>query len=210
MRATPMPVKRRRAGSGAGTEGHADRATGTAPPLPPAAALSYLKDTRGQSGWSAPHLAKSLNVSTAVARQVIPFLQAQGYIEASGDGKWLTTVAGDTVSGSKPPRFTAEAVEAALSTLADRIKAANQDASARFRITKAVAIGDFVVGRARVQAADVGVQLSPRESASAEAGSAVEKAAESAFLRQLRGKSPMLNIRPYEGWMGSRSHRKLL
>ena len=205
-----MPVKQRKAGSGADTEGHADRATGTAPPLPPAAALSYLKDSRGQPGWSAPDLAKSLNVSTAVARQVIPFVQAQGYIEASGDGKWLTTMAGDTVSGSKPPRFTAEAVEAVLSALADRIKAANQDANARFRITKAVAFGDFVVGRSRVQAADVGAQLSSREPASAEAGSAVEKAAESEFLRQLKGKSPMLNIRPYEGWMSSRTHRKLV
>ena len=41
-------------------------------------------------------------------------------------------------------------------------------------------------------------------------GSAVEKAAESEFMRQLKGKSPMLNIRPCEEWMGSRTHRKLL
>lgn len=96
-------------------------------------------------------MAKSLNVSTATAKQVIPFLQAPGYIEASGNGKWLTTVAGDTVAGSKPPRFSPEAVETALSALAERIKAANQDASARFRITKAVAFGDFLSG-ARHQA----------------------------------------------------------
>jgi len=127
-------------------------------------------------------LAESLNLSASVAKQVIPFLQAQGYIEASGGAKWLTTGSGDTVSGSRPPRFTSEAVEAALSELAERIKAANQDASTQFRVAKAVAFGDFLPSRARVQAADVGVQLSPREPASTEAGSAVEKAAEREFM----------------------------
>jgi hypothetical protein len=41
-------------------------------------------------------------------------------------------------------------------------------------------------------------------------GSAVEKAAEREFLKQLKGKRPMLNIRPSEDWMSSRSHRKML
>jgi hypothetical protein len=41
------------------------------------------------------------------------------------------------------------------------------------------------MARACVQAADVGVPLNPREPASAEEGSAVEKAAEREFLRQL-------------------------
>ncbi|HEV2379442.1 MAG TPA: hypothetical protein VG206_06555 [Terriglobia bacterium] len=152
----------------------------------------------GQPGWSTQDLAKSLNVSTAVAKQVIPFLEAQGYIEASDGGCWLTTESGDAVSGSRPPRFTPAAVEAALSALVGRIKAANQDASARFRITKAVAFGDFLAGRPRVQAPDVGVQLIPREPASAEPGSAFEKSADREFLKQLRGKSPTLNIRTYE------------
>jgi hypothetical protein len=205
-----MPSKRKKSGHAADAGDRDDRETQAGPPLPPAAALSFLKETTGEASWSAQDLAKSLNVSTAVAKQVIPFLQAQGYIEASGNGKWLTTVAGDTVSGSKPPRFSPEAVETALSTLAERIEAANQDARARFRITKAVAFGDFLTGRARVQAADVGVQLSPREPASVEMGSAVEKAAEREFLKQLKAKSPMLNIRPCEDWMGSRTHRKLL
>ena len=89
---------------------HADRAIATAPP---AAALSFLKETRGETGWSARDLAKSLNVSAAAAKQAIPFLQAQDYIEVSKDGGGLTA-AGDTVSGSKPPRFTAETLEAAL------------------------------------------------------------------------------------------------
>jgi DNA-binding transcriptional regulator YhcF (GntR family) len=205
-----MPSKRKKSGHAADAGDRDDRGTQAGSPLPPAAALSFLKETRGTASWSAQDLAKSLNVSIATVRQVIPFLQAQGYIEASGSAGWLTTVAGDTVAGSKPPRFTPEVVETALSALAGRIKAANQDASARFRVTKAVAFGDFLADRARVQAADVGVQLSLRGPASAEAGSAVEKAAEREFLRQLRGKYPILSIRPYEDWMSSRSHRKLL
>ena len=90
------------------------------------------------------------------------------------------------------------------------MNAANQDANAQFRVTKAVAYGDFLAGRPRVQAADVGVQLKPRGPATGEEGSAVEKAAEREFLTRLKGKTPTLNIRPYEDWMGSRSHRKLL
>jgi hypothetical protein len=54
------------------------------------------------------------------------------------------------------------------------------------------------------------VQLAPRGPASGEAGTAVEKTAEREFLRRLKDRSPMLDIGPYEDWMGSRSHRKLL
>jgi hypothetical protein len=57
-------------------------------------------------------------------------------------------------------------------------------------VTKAVAFGDFLSGPARVQAA--------------------EKAAEREFMRRLKARSPALDIRSYEDWMGSRSHRKLL
>jgi hypothetical protein len=201
-----MPSKRKKPASEASA---GKRLEAQAAP-PPAAALSFLKETRGSPGWRAQDVAKSLNVSVAVARQVIPFLQAQGYIEASGGGGWLTTASGDAVSGSRPPRFNVEAVEAALSALAGRIKAADQDASARFCVEKAVAFGDLLSGRARVQAADVGAQSSPRGPASGEAGTAVEKAAEREFLRGLKDRSPMLDIRPYEDWIGSRSHRKLL
>lgn len=139
---------------------------------------------------------------------MIPFLQAQGYIEES-DGGWLTTASGDTVSGSKPPRFTPQAVEAALSALGERVKAANQDTSGRFQVTKAVAFGDFLSDRARFQAADIGVKLAPGGPTIRETITAVEMAAEREFLRQLKAKSLLLDIRPYEDWMGSRSHRKL-
>jgi Mn-dependent DtxR family transcriptional regulator len=87
--------------------------------LPAAEVLSFLKETRGTPEWTVQDLARSLNVSVAMAEHVVPFLQAQGYIEASKDGKWLTTMSGDTVSGSRPPRFSPEAVEAALSALAE-------------------------------------------------------------------------------------------
>jgi len=187
-----------------------ERVSGVAP-LPLAEVLSALKETRGAPSWTVPDLARSLNVSTGVAKAVLPVLQAQGYIEPSDAGDWLTTAAGDTVAGSKPPRFTPPAVSAALAALSDRIKAVNQDRSAPFWITKAVAFGDFLTGRARVQAPDVGVELTPREPArEGEPGSAVEEAAKRAVLGQLKGKGATLNLRPYEDWMSSRTHRKLL
>ena len=86
--------------------------------LPLPEVLSFLKETRRAASWSAEDLAKSLDISNAAAKQVIPFLQAHGYIEAADGGGWLTTVAGDTVSGSRPLRYTPEAVEAALSARA--------------------------------------------------------------------------------------------
>jgi hypothetical protein len=172
--------------------------------------LSFLKESRGTPQWTVQELARSLKVSIAVAKHVVPFLQSQGYIEASDSGGWLTTVSGDAVSGSPPPGYTPEAVEAALSALAARIKATNQNASARFRVTKAVAFGDFLSGRARVQAADAGVLLGSGGPASLKISTAVEMAAEREFMRRLKAKSPLLDIQPYEDWMGSRRHRKLL
>ena len=89
-----MPSKRKKSDSA-----EQRRETPAAPPLPPAAVLSFLKETRGMPAWNA--LAKSLDVSSAVAKQVIPFLQAQAYIEASDGGGWLTTVSGDAVLDSR-------------------------------------------------------------------------------------------------------------
>ena len=124
----------------------------TVTPLP-AAVLSFLKGTRGTPSWTLPDLAKSLRVSATVAKQAIVFLQAQGYVEPSGHEEWLTTAAGDIVSGSKPPRFTAESVTKALSELAERIKSVNQDPNAPFEIASAVAYGDFMSGPSWMRAA---------------------------------------------------------
>src|SRR5580765_4088834 len=132
------------------------------PALPAAAALSFLKDTRGTLSWSAGDLAKALNIDRREAQQALAFLQAQGYVQpadrtsANRSGKqWTTTPAGETVSAAKPPRFTRESVEQALVALRDRIKQTNKDAQSPFRVTEAVAFGNFLIpDRARVQSAD--------------------------------------------------------
>src|SRR5260370_12028276 len=77
----------------------------------------------------------------------------------------LNTASGEIVSGAKPPRFTRECVDGAVSELLDRIAANNSDRNADFKIIQAVAFGDFLSGRANCQAADVGIQLTPREPA---------------------------------------------
>ena len=178
-------------------------------PLLPAV-LSFLKDTRGAISWSTQELAKSLKITAADAQRVAAVLQLQGYIKHHGTGQWITTISGETVSGSKTPRFTLERVENILSFLSKRMKEINDGSQARFRITNAVAFGDFLDGRARVQAPDVGIQLVRRKFADAAAGSAQEHSAERAFLKSLRGNTSMLNIQPYQNWMSDRPHRRLL
>jgi hypothetical protein len=122
----------------------------------------------------------------------------------------LTTVSGNTVSGSQSPRFTPEAAAVGLSALAERIKAVNHDPDVQFHIAKALAFGDFLSDRARVQAPDVGIQLVPREPEGDQAKLTMGQAAGSRFLKQLRGGTSILSIRPYEEWMSSRTHRSLV
>ena len=69
------------------------------------------------------------------------------------------------------------------------MKAANHDPNAPFDIGKAVAFGDFLTDRARVQAPDVGIQLVPRKPETDQAMSATDQAAHRDFLRQLRGRT---------------------
>jgi|ERR1700677_4219643 ribosomal protein S25 len=174
-----------------------------------AAAFSFLKETKGLLTWTPSDLAKSLKISLAEAKQVLAALEIQGYIKQHGTGEWLTTLAGETVSGAKTPRFTPESIEEALAALRSRIKLVNQDPKAPYKITDAAAFGDFLSAQARAQAADVGIQLVRRKSEGGE-HSKKEQMARLAFLKQLRGKTQMLNIVPYQEWMGSRSHRSLL
>jgi hypothetical protein len=77
----------------------------------------------------------------------------------------MTTPAGETVSGAKPPRFTPESVQQALTALKDRIRDTNKNRQSPFRITDAVAFGDFLLPDrgARLQSADVGIRLTRRE-----------------------------------------------
>ena len=181
-------------------------------PVPAEAALSFLKDTKGVLTWSAGALAETLKTSRPEAEEVIALLAAQGYVQrASGTDDWMTTPAGEAVSGAKSPRFTRENVEGAVESLKERIKQVNKDVKSEFRITDAVAFGDFLLpDRTRVQAADVGIGLIGRGKTANEARSASTAEAERQFLRQLRGKTALLHIRPYADWMSKRSHRNLL
>jgi hypothetical protein len=182
------------------------------PPIPAEAALSFLKDTKGALTWSARALAETLKTSRHEAEQAIALLAAQGYVQrASGTELWMTTPAGESVSGAKPPRFTRDSVEQAIESLKERIKQVNKDPKAAFRITDTVAFGDFLLSdHTRVQAADVGVGLKPRGETASEPRSALAAKAERQFLRQLRGKTAVLSVRGYADWMSKSSHRDLL
>jgi hypothetical protein len=179
--------------------------------VPAAEALSFLKEVKGAVTWTDRDLAKSLNVNMAEAKEVLAVMELQGYVESAGTTKkWRTTEQGDLVSGAKSPRFTREGVEQGLSTIRDRIQAVNQDTNAPYRVSEAVAFGDFLSERPRLQAADIGIRLVPRKSGANQTETAREHAAEEAFLKELRGKTASLHIQRYEEWMSARSHLKLL
>ena len=198
----------------------------TAPPLPrlPAAeVLSFLKETRGVLTWTTADLAKSLRISKQDAQRIVAVFAIQGYVKAAGQqvGKpigerteWLTTEDGNGVSRSSAPRFTRPAVMEALSSLRGRIRAWNDHPKAPYKVSEAVAFGDFLSGRPRVQAADVGVRLErlpgrpPAEKDTVVPSS--EHAAQKAVLMQLRQKNAMLHLQPYEAWMTARSHQTLI
>ena len=190
---------------------HINRAS-PPPSIPAEAALSFLKDTKGATTWSVRDLIEELKIRRRDAEQVIALLAAQGYVQpASRTGQWMTTPSGESVSGAKPPRYTRESVEQAVESLKERIKQINQDLQQAFRITDAIAFGDFLLkDRTRVQAADVAIGLTPRSEAGGDAGSVPVARAERQFLRQLRGRTALLHVRPYADWMSRRSHLNLL
>ena len=58
-----------------------------------------------------PRLVAAARIQAALSSELgIPIitalLQLQGYIEPAGRDEWLTTLSGETVSGSKTPRLT--------------------------------------------------------------------------------------------------------
>jgi hypothetical protein len=186
--------------------------------LPAEAALSFLKDTKGILAWSTRDLVEALKINRREADRVLALLQAQGYVQpanqkasARASEQWITTPAGETVSGAKPPHFTRESVEQALTALKDRVKQNNKNPQTLFRIVDAVAFGDFLLPeRSRVQSADVGIRVARRDASSSEPRSASDAQAERKFLRDLRAKSALLTLRPYADWMRHRSHRDLV
>jgi hypothetical protein len=185
--------------------------------LPAEAALSFLRDTKGSLSWSVRDLSHTLNISREEAERVVTLLQLQGYVQAESHRtrEWLTTPSGETVSGAKTPRFERETVEAALTSLEQRIQDTNQDRAAKFQITRAVAFGDFLAkDRTRVQTAEVGIELARKDKKRnseeiAAPHSAAEAREEQFFLRQLRGRSALITLKPYSEWMGTRTHQKL-
>lgn len=181
------------------------------PSLPATALFSFLRETRGTTGWTRRDFAKTLNLSTVDAKEALAILEMQGYIKpAESKGEWITTPAGESVSCSKFPKYSRESVERSLDSFADHLKRINQDSSAEYKIADAVAFGDFSSGRARVQAADVGIRLEPRNPPAHHPHWAGERERQEAFLKQLRGKTPLLNVQSYTDWMKVRTHRSLL
>ncbi len=181
---------------------------GAIPAVPIEAVFSFLKGTKGTSSWTKQDFAGTLKISVADAAKILPVIQMQGYINPYHD-EWVTTTAGEDVSGARPPRFSPEKVEEALAELRERIKAVNKDAKSAYKITEAVAFGDFLLQKARVQPAEVGIRLEPRKAKRGESP-AKQHAAERAFLRQLREKAATVNTLPYAEWMSGRTHRRLL
>jgi len=178
----------------------------TPPDISLDAVFSFLKGTRGSVNWSAKDLKDCLKLDTKQSQQLLAILEMQGYVAKEGD-LWLTTSAGKSVSKSKKPQFSLDGIAKTLDTLKERIEAVNRDKRSEFKITKAVAFGDFLTGRNQVQAADVGVELSRRDLS----GNPDEmEAKRQAFMADLRRKSRLFNVQKYRPWMSMRSHRDLL
>lgn len=176
------------------------------PNIPLDALLSFLKDTRGAVNWSADDLRKCLELEGKQAQQILAILEMQGYVARESD-RWLTTAAGEGISKSKKPQFATGSVNQALDTLKERIEAINQDKRSEFKITKAVAFGDFLSGHVQAQSANVGIELSRRDVISGNTDEAEDKRL--AFMNDLRRKSRLFNVQRYRPWMSQRSHRKL-
>jgi hypothetical protein len=180
--------------------------------LPAAALLSFLKESRSSPTWTEKDLAASLNLRSEELQQALAVLELEGYIARLPQrSTWRTTEQGETVSGGKSPPFTRASVDKAISALGDRLRSANEDGNNPYEITHAVAFGDFLKDRPRVQAAEIGIELHRRKQPDAGTQAlASEHTLEKAFLKQLRGNSSLIQLRRYEPWMKQRSHRDLL
>jgi len=180
-------------------------------PAPAAEAFSFLQEMRGEPTWTLGDMVKSLRIKRPEASEIARLLEIQGYVKQIKADEFMTTLSGEAVSGSKLPRFTVNRIDDALTALRDRIAENNKDEKSPYIVEHAVAFGDFLRGRARAQAAEVGVQLVSRQARSAAPRTTAEEAkAQQQFLKDLRGKGGVLNLRPLETWMEARTHRNLL
>jgi hypothetical protein len=175
------------------------------PGLSLAAVMSFLKETKGLLTWASLDLATTLNISKAEANRVSTILKLQDYVRPTPVAdEWITSPAGESVSGATTPRFLLETVNEALTELSERIRAFNKELSLAFRIKHAVAFGDFLREQPRVQAADVGLECIAKKSDDRSTTKAVK-----GILKQLRNGSLVLNLQPYEPWMSKRTHLNL-
>jgi len=202
-----MPSKRRSEKSARTDVG---MATTVPRSMPAAEAFSFLRETRGLTTWTVRDMANSLKTTLNDAEHVTAILQLQGYVKPAGMNEWMTTLSGEDVSKSKPPRFTPERVEEAIAELRRRIIAGNRESRSPYQVTRAVAFGEFLSGRSRVQAVEVGIQLSRRKSDGTDGNLAKEHKAQKTFLKTLTPKGGVLQISPYEKWMSDRTHLDLL
>ena len=184
--------------------------TSALPSIPAAEVLSFLRETRSLSTWTARDMAESLKISVTDAQRIIPVLELQGYVKSAEAHQWMTTLGGDEVAGSTAPRYKRERVEEALSSLRGRIAEINHDPHAPYKITEAAAFGDFLRDGPRVQSAEVGLQVKRRNPDSAVTDSPAGHRAERVFLRTLQVKGGVLRVVAFEPWMNKRTHRDLL
>ncbi|HTW32214.1 MAG TPA: hypothetical protein VMD76_11070 [Candidatus Sulfotelmatobacter sp.] len=191
----PSPARRERAKSSKSSSAALTRE----------AVFSFLKDTRGMVSWTTRDLAQTLGIPVAQANEALPILEMQGYVKREGEDEWLTTIAGESVSGSVAPRYKKQAVEQALAELQGRIRSFNADRNGDFLVTSAVAFGDFLSSRARVQAGDVGIAVAARGQKGARPAAPGKQ-----LLASLRARSPLLHLYPLAEWMTQRTHRKLV
>jgi hypothetical protein len=154
---------------------------------------------RSRPSWTSEQLIDVLKIKQGEADGIAATLEMLGYIESVPGKKdtWKNTEAGNTVSGAKPPRFKPEKVLEAIEQLRARAEQMNSDPAAPVHVTDVVAFGDFLDELEKVQAADVGVGLT---------STADHKITED-VLTNLRARSTMLHLHPYEDWMRKRSHR---
>jgi hypothetical protein len=172
------------------------------PGLPFDAVMSFIKQTRSALTWSPHDMSEALKTSIEESKRIITVLALQGYVKQSEDGAWITTIDGETISGSRPPRFSHARIVEALAGLRDRIKSNNADKTAPFRVVDAVAYGDFLLKQPLVQAADVGVALTPSRIGLW----GIEKE----LYKRLRAGHSFLHLIPYQSWMSHRSHQGLI
>jgi len=76
--------------------------------------LRFLKNTKAALSWSVADLSDVLKIGRAEAEQVVALLVAQGYVAKAESDEWMTTGAGEGVSGAKTPRFSRESVKQAI------------------------------------------------------------------------------------------------